>query len=208
MTNPFDRARAFLHPPAQHFELPLFPLHAVLFPGGLLRLKVFEARYLDLVADCLQHERTFGICLIKEGGEVGPAAVPETVGCQARILSADMERAGVMLIALRGEQRFIVDSTRLEANQLLVARVHEKADTAALAVPAHCAGARDFLATLATRLPEAGLGTIEDDAGWVGFRLAEILPLKLSARQALLEMNDAVKRLEILLAFMRRHDLL
>ncbi|MDO9226543.1 MAG: LON peptidase substrate-binding domain-containing protein [Pseudomonadota bacterium] len=207
MINPLTRVRDFLAPDAHRLELPLFPLNSVLFPDGRLRLKVFEARYLDMAAACLRLEQPFGICLIKQGSEVGPAALPEAVGCHARIVTADMDTPGVMLLEVRGEGRFVVESTRLEANQLLVGQVRDKDDEALLPVPAGCRAALDFLNTLAARAPEAGLDEIRDDATWVGFRLAELLPLKAGARQAMLEMNDAVKRLEILLEFMRRNGL-
>lgn len=188
-------------------ELPLFPLNTVLFPGGRLRLKVFEARYLDMAAACLRLDSPFGVCLIKQGDEVGPAAIPEAVGCRARIVSTDMETPGVMLIEARGEGRFVLESTRLEANQLLVGQVRDKDDEASVPVPAHCRAALTLLGAVAARLPDADLGELRDDATWVGFRLAEVLPLKASARQAMLEMNDSVKRLEILLEFMRRNGL-
>lgn len=188
-------------------ELPLFPLNTVLFPGGRLRLKVFEARYLDMAAACLRLDSPFGVCLIKQGDEVGPAAIPEAVGCRARIVSTDMETPGVMLIEARGEGRFVLESTRLEANQLLVGQIRDKDDEASVPVPAHCRAALTLLGAVAARLPDADLGELRDDATWVGFRLAEVLPLKASARQAMLEMNDSVKRLEILLEFMRRNGL-
>jgi len=207
MSNPLTVLRGMLAPPAHNRELPLFPLNTVLFPGGRLRLKVFEARYLDMAADCLRLAHPFGVCLIKQGGEVGPAAVPEVVGCYARIITADMDGPGLMRVEARGEGRFVVEGTRLEANQLLVGQVRDKDDEPHVPVPAHCDATLTFLNTLAARVPDAGLDDIQDDATWVGFRLAEVLPLKASARQAMLEMNDAVKRLEILLEFLRRNGL-
>jgi uncharacterized protein len=207
MSNPLDRLRGFLAPAPHGRELPLFPLNTVLFPGGRLHLKVFEARYLDLAADCLRHALPFGVCLIKQGGEVGPAAVPETVGTYARIATVDMDTPGVMRIEAYGEGRFVIENTRLEANQLVIGQVRDKDDEPPLPVPANQRAALTFLSTLAAKVPGAGLGNIQDDATWVGFRLAEVLPLKSGARQAMLEMNDAVKRLEILLEFMRRNGL-
>jgi Lon protease-like protein len=207
LSDQISRLRDMLAPQAHNRELPLFPLNTVLFPGGRLRLRVFEARYLDLAAECLRLDRPFGVCLIKQGGEVGPAAVPEVVGTYASIVTADMDSPGLMRVEARGEGRFVVEGTRLEANQLLVGRVRDKDDEAHVAVPAHCRAALAFLSTLAARVPDSGLDDIQDDATWVGFRLAEVIPLKASARQAMLEMNNAVKRLEILLEFMRRNGL-
>lgn len=193
---------------ARRMELPLFPLQTVLFPDGLLKLKVFEARYLDMAADCLREQTPFGVCLIKSGREVGEAAIPETVGTLARIASADMDTPGIMLLTARGESRFVVESTQVGADQLLTAQVHLKDDEPMRPVPHNCRAARDFLITLASRLPEAGISAIPDDASWVGFRLAELLPLKAAARQAMLEMNDGVSRLEILQAFLHRNQLI
>jgi uncharacterized protein len=207
MNNPLSRLRGLLAPTAHTRELPLFPLNTVLFPDGHLRLKVFEARYLDMIADCLRQDLPFGVCLIRQGSEVGAAAQPEAVGCLARIVSADMDGPGVMQVEVRGEGRFIVDTTRVAANQLLLGQVRDKDDEPAQPVPSESRAALDFLRTIATKLPDSGLGEIRDDATWAGFRLAEVLPLKAGARQAMLEMNDAVKRLEILLEFMRRNGL-
>jgi Lon protease-like protein len=207
LNDPISRLRGFIAPQARTRELPLFPLNTVLFPGGRLRLKVFEARYLDMIAECLRLAQPFGVCLIKQGGEVGPAALPEVVGCYARIIMADMDSPGLMRVEARGEGRFVVVDTRLEANQLLVGQVRDKDDEAHMPVPAHCRAALTLLGAVAERVPDTGLDDIRDDATWVGFRLAEVLPLKASARQAMLEMNDAVTRLEILLEFMRRNGL-
>lgn len=207
MSSTLTRLRGLMAQRAQNHELPLFPLNTVLFPGGRLHLKVFEARYLDMAANCLRQSQPFGVCLIKQGAEVGPAAIPETVGSFARIVTADMDSPGVMRVEARGEGRFIVENTRLEANQLLVGQVRDKEDEARAPVPTHCRAALTLLGAVAARTPDSGLGEIQDDATWVGFRLAEVLPLKTNARQALLEMNDAVKRLEILMEFMRRNGL-
>lgn len=207
MNNPLQFLRGLLDAPAASREIPLFTLNTVLFPGGRMGLKVFEARYLDMAAECLRQEQPFGVALIKEGGEVGAAATPETVGCLARITHADMDTPGLLKLEARGETRFVIESIRVEANQLLLGRVRLKDDEPVLPVPPHCRQARDFLTLLAAKAPELELRDIPDDATWISFRLAELLPLKASARQAMLEMNDAVKRLEILLEFLRRNGL-
>lgn len=190
------------------FDLPLFLLQTVLFPGGSLRLKVFEARYLDMVSDCLRENRPFGVCLIKSGQEVGDAAEPETVGTVAHIVEADMETPGILLLQVRGGERFVVESRQVGADLLSTARVRDKGQENTLPVPAACRPALEVLGAIAERAPEALPGPLLDDATWVGFRLAEILPLRTAARQAMLEMNDPVARLEILMAFLRRNQLI
>jgi Lon protease-like protein len=96
-------------------DIPLFPLHTVLFPGGRLRLKVFEARYLDMVSERMRAELPFGICLIKSGSEVGGGAEPETVGTLANIVEADMDTPGILMLRVEGGARFVVEHTRIGA---------------------------------------------------------------------------------------------
>jgi Lon protease-like protein len=207
VVNPLARLYGLLNSGPLGHELPLFTLNTVLFPGGRMSLKVFEARYLDMVSRCLREESPFGVALIKSGAEVGNASTPENVGCLARIIQADMDTPGVMKLDIRGETRFVVESTRVQADQLVLGQVRIKDDEPPRPTPPHCRTARDFLVLLAARAPELGLQEIPDDASWIGFRLAELLPLKNSARQAMLEMNDSVSRLEILMEFLRRNGL-
>ena len=189
-------------------EIPLFPLNTVLFPGGVLRLKVFEARYMDMASQRLRERLPFGICLIKSGPEVGGAAEPETVGTLAHIAEADMDTPGILLLRVEGGERFVVEHSHADANQLLTATVRPKGEEPVLPVPLACRPALEFLGLVAGRAPDAVAGPIRDDATWVGFRLAELLPLKAGARQAMLEMNNPVARLEILQAFLRRNQLI
>ena len=84
-------------------DVPVFPLGTVLFPGGVLPLRIFEARYMDMVRERMQREAPFGICLITRGGEVGEAAEHEPVGCLAHIRGWDMEQLGVLQLRAAGE---------------------------------------------------------------------------------------------------------
>src|SRR5579872_3791693 len=82
-------------------ELPLFPLHTVLFPGGHLPLKIFEARYLDMARACLREGTPFGVCLLKSGNEIaspGAPSVPESIGCLAEITQCDVDTFGMLLV--------------------------------------------------------------------------------------------------------------
>jgi Lon protease-like protein len=177
-------------------EIPLFPLNTVLFPGGLLPLKVFEQRYIEMTKTCLRDNSPFGVCLIREGREVGAAAVPEPVGCLAAIESWDMPQLGLFQLIARGGERFRIRATRVAPNHLMSAVVETlPPDVAADRVDSLCrqvlqaviekVGASQFSAPL--RL---------DDASWVGYRLAEVLPLDTRVKQELLEATDAGARLE------------
>ncbi len=188
-------------------ELPLFPLNTVLFPGGLLRLKVFEARYVDMTAACLRDQTPFGVCLIREGGEVGEPAVPEPTGTLAHIRVADMTEPGIFQLEVEGGQRYHIESTRAGANHLLIGEVRLKAEEPAVPVPESCRPCLALLEHFASRLPQPKLGPLRDEAAWVGYRLCELLPFVASARQALLELDDPVRRLEIILDYLRRQGL-
>lgn len=163
---------------------------------------------MDMVSECMRADRPFGICLIKSGPEVGGGAEPETVGTLAHIIEADMDTPGILMLKVRGGERFVVEHTRTGADLLLTGEVRAKGEEAVLAVPEHCLPALEVLALIAERAPDALPEPIRDDATWVGFRLAELLPLKTGARQAMLEMNDPVARLEILVTFLRNNELL
>jgi Lon protease-like protein len=177
-------------------EIPIFPLNTVLFPGGLLPLKIFEQRYIEMTKNCLRDNSPFGVCLIREGREVGAAAVPEPVGCLAAIERWDMPQLGLFHLLARGGERFRIRDTRVAANHLMSAVVEPvPPDDAADQVDSLCrqvlqaviekVGASQFPAPL--RL---------DDASWVGYRLAEVLPLGARVKQELLETTDAGQRLE------------
>ncbi len=188
-------------------EIPLFPLNAVLFPGGRLRLKVFEARYVDMTAGCLRSGKPFGVCLIRRGQEVGAPAEPAEVGTFAHIVTADMRETGIFELEVEGGQRFVVEDTRVQGDRLLLGRVRLKPDEPPEPLTEAYAACLRLLALVAEEYPDARLSPLRDEMPWVGFRLAEVLPLRLPVRQALLEMNDSRMRLSLLLEFMRRQGL-
>lgn len=173
----------------------IFPLNTVLFPDGLLPLKVFEQRYVEMTKACLRDERPFGVCLIREGQEVGRAAVPEPLGCLARIAHWDMPQLGVFHLLARGEERFRIRDMRVEPSQLIAASVELiPSDTRRDEIDPVCG---DLLRTL---IEKAGAEHFPaplrlDDATWVGYRLAEVLSIDAAVRQELLEFMDARERL-------------
>jgi Lon protease-like protein len=181
-------------------ELPLFPLGVVLFPGGLLPLRVFETRYVDMTRDCVKTGKPFGVCLIREGREVGAPAVPEPIGCIARIAHWDVEQLGLMSVKAVGEGRFRVNATRTNSQGLVIGEVEALPAEEAPAVPAEFSGCADLVRKA---VEAAGTEAFAepfrfDDAAWVGYRLAEILPLPMAARQGLLEMDAPLARLALL----------
>lgn len=185
-------------------SLPLFPLHSVLLPGAALALRVFERRYLDLVRDCGRSGGGFGVCLILEGNEVGAPATPAAFGTEALIEDFDLGADGLLALRVRGHRRFRVARTRVRDNGLVVADVAWcAADGADELRPQHA-----LLGTLLqTLLDQAGADLrgvsprLFEQAAWVGWRLAELLPLTAGQRVSVLQEDDPHQRLEHLLAW-------
>ncbi|MGH8668271.1 MAG: LON peptidase substrate-binding domain-containing protein [Burkholderiales bacterium] len=184
-------------------EVPLFPLNAVLFPGGRLPLRIFEQRYMEMAKACLRDGSPFGVCLIREGKEVGAPATPVEVGCTAKISAWDMPQLGLLQVTALGAQRFRIVERRVQSDGLALASVEFLPDDQDSAIPETCAGCVRLL----ERVIEQQGGLFEaphrlDSASWVSSRLAEILPLPLSAKQELLELADSRARLERLNALL------
>jgi len=185
-----------------HESLPLFPLHKVLLPGAAMDLRIFERRYLDLVRDCGRSGGGFGVCLILEGSEAGAPATPAAYGVEARIENFDMGEDGLLSLRVRGHRRFHVVRTRVRDNGLVMADVewlHSDEDLEIL--PEHA-----LLGTLLQTMMEK-VGTdisklparVFEHAGWVGWRLAQVLPITPLQRVSLLQENDVNARLQRLL---------
>ena len=199
-----------LFPGKKRETVPIFPLQTVLFPGSALPLRIFEVRYVDMAKACLKDGSLFGIALIREGQEVGTPAVPEPVGCLARIGDCDVEELGVLKVRAEGVDRFRLVSSEVNKQGLIIGeveRIDTEAETKSAPGLAECA---EFL-----RKAIAGIGAerfVEpfrfDDATWVGFRLAEILPLRIDVKQKLLELTDATMRLAVLHKFLQTQKLI
>lgn len=195
--------------PTQELEIPLFPIGGVLFPGGVLVLKVFEQRYLDMAAACLKNSTPFGVCLIASGKEVGEPAVPHLIGTLAHIGQGDMPQLGILMLSLRGGSRFRIVSQTHQSDGLLRAKVELLGEPDGRAIPAAQAGLLPLLKKICgdlgvDKIPEPHAF---DDAAWVGYRLTEVLPIQALAKQKLLELDDPVSRLEILFTYLAQRKL-
>ena len=190
-------------------DIPLFPLSSVLFPGGVLSLKVFEQRYLDMAADCLRHKAPFGVCLIASGKEVGEPATPHAVGTLAHINDAEMAQLGILMLKVQGIQRFRIVTSTVQSDGLRHATVELLDEVAGYAVPEAQLGLLPLLRKIVSdlgpdKMPEPHAF---EDAAWVGYRLTEILPVQALAKQKLLELEDPVSRLEIIHAYLAQRQL-
>ena len=199
---------------AQPYSLPLFPLRTVLFPGGLLPLKVFEQRYVEMTKACMMNNRPFGVCLIVQGDEVATpsAAAPEvaTVGTLARITDWDVPQVGILHLATVGETRFQVRKHTAQPNGLVVGEVTAMDAEPARPLADEYKPLAQLLELIATRVGPQNFPADRayDDASWVGYRLAELLPLPLHIKQTMLEVSDAEVRLKVLQKFLAQQGLL
>ncbi len=190
-------------------DLPLFPLSSVLFPGAQLQLRIFEPRYLDMLRECARSGLGFGVCLILEGREAGGTAVPAAVGTLASVADFYTLPDGLLGITAVGGERFRVRQARVRSNGLVRGDVSCWEPETSVQVPPELA----LLATILQRLVEQmkpdwqhESHALYDDASWVGFRLAELLPLDPSERQAMLETTDPVQRLRELRDILPRYQ--
>ena len=178
--------------------IPLFPMNTVLFPGGTLPIKIFEARYLDMVSECLRSGQQFGVCLISSGKEVGGYAECYEIGTLAKIVDWDRRDDGLLEIVVEGGQRFRLLEQRERANHLAEGDVQLIDDDDCEELPVQYQLLSDLLRQIAEKFELSYQLDHErfEDAVWVGYRLSEVLPLESEERQALLEINNPVNRLQ------------
>ena len=186
-------------------SLPLFPLHGVLVPGAALDLRIFERRYLDMVGECGRNGSGFGVCLIMVGSEAGAPATAVAFGTEAVIEDFGTGDDGLLNLQVRGARRFHVERTRVRDNGLIIGDVRWcEADLDDGLRPEHA-----LLATVLQHFLEKAGGEHSkvsnarfDDAAWVGWRLAEFLPLEDAQRLSILQEDDPHERLSLLLQLM------
>jgi Lon protease-like protein len=181
-------------------KLPLFPLRVVLFPGGLLPLRIFETRYVDMVGLCMREGREFGVLHIEAGAEAGAPAELALVGTAARIIDFNRLDDGLLGLLCLGTRRFRLRERSTQADGLNLGEVDWLPTAASVPMPAEHEALVPVLRGVLGEMGElaAHLQPDFDDAGWVADRFAELLPLERSAQQLLLEMDDPLERLALL----------
>jgi Lon protease-like protein len=188
-------------------EVPLFPLNAVLFPGGPLPLRIFEPRYLDMVSRCMKEDTPFGVVLIREGAETGHATTCK-VGTLAHIVDWYQGSDGLLGVTAIGTERFRLRSTSKQDDGLNIGEVDPIPPPEPMAVPeVH----RDLPQVLQTILEDLGrlYDKVErrpDDAVWLAWRFIEILPIDLTEKQQVLESDDILGTLELVERLLHSRD--
>jgi uncharacterized protein len=197
----FESGRAA---PENQVELPLFPLGLVLFPGGLLPLKIFEPRYLDLMSRCLRDNSGFGVVALREGAEAGLHGGPtlfEKVGVVATLQSVDTPGNGQLFVQALGSRRFRMSSFQKAPDGLWLCKAEHLPDDASVeptrAQRPVVEGLQRAVGLLAAQdaYPFAKPYRY-DDAGWVANRWCELLPVSLAVKQRLMETADPLERLD------------
>lgn len=201
--------------------LPLFPLHTVVFPGGLLPLQIFEVRYLDLMKRCEKSGEPFGIVCLQSGHEVRraprhdvaePAETFAAIGTLATLERVEHPQAGLMLVHVRGGQRFKLDSTHALPHGLWTGAIQLLPNDTAVAVPAEQAALSQRLQRTLQAMAEDGVQAMPalpsapcwQDAGWLSNRWAECLPLPAAERQRLMSLDNPLWRLDLVAEWLDR----
>jgi len=184
-------------------KIPLFPLQTILFPGGPLSLRVFERRYLDMVSSCMASDQLFGIILNKPSSTNDKNNFSK-IGTLAQIVDWDQGSDGVLGLKVIGKERFILTSHYTDENGLNMGEIEILEPEKKLLLPEGYVTLSAILETILNEFSDLYASVKKDfnDASWVGYRLAEILPIELSQRQIHLEIDEPLDRLELLKTFM------
>ncbi|HEX4880933.1 MAG TPA: LON peptidase substrate-binding domain-containing protein [Porticoccaceae bacterium] len=179
-------------------EQPLFPLQRLVFPGVAIPMRIFEQRYLRLVRDTLAADGGFGVVPILAGREVGATPSIAPLGTWVRIVDWSTLPGGLLGIEIRGERRLRVGATRIEADGLMRGEVTQLAPEVPLPLAEDDA---DLVALLGELARELGVAERYLDAALDGsqlaWRLADLLPVPLASKIALLELDDPAARLAL-----------
>lgn len=188
-------------------DIPIFPLNTVLFPDGYLPLRIFEQRYLDMVRDCSARGTCFGVCLIGNSEDTNRPATHHRVGTTAEICDFSTLDDGLLGISALGRQRFIIQTTRMRDNGLLMGEVELLDEGNVVEVPEQYSvlsmvTAR-FMELMGDQYRNFQPGQLQN-ASWIGYRLAELLPLENEEKQVLLQIGDPLERLQLLIDVLPR----
>ena len=207
------------------FSLPLFPLGTVLYPGGLLPLRIFEVRYLDMIGKCHKMGAPFGVVSLTEGSEVRKAAPGKpggdgfasenfnAVGTLATITEFAIPQPGLMAIRCAGAQRFRISNREKLKHGLWIADVTRLEDDMAVEIPVDLRACANALGKLIKSLQQRDISNDQmpvvppyrlDDCGWVANRWCELLPLPLELKQRLMELENPLVRLELVSDILER----
>lgn len=198
-----------------HYSLPLFPLNVVIFPEGLLPLRIFEARYLDMVRACLRKKTAFGVVAVYSDSHAENDVMADDkelmpfakVGTSFTILDADVTTAGLITIRCLGQQRFLVKSATQQNDGLWIGEVEDIENEASMSIPEDLQTTKIHLERLIEAISEQGIAELDmpinkpyklQDCAWVANRWCEIINMPLIQKQRMLELDSPLVRLELI----------
>lgn len=186
-------------------QLALFPLQTVLFPGGLLPLRIFEPRYVDMIGRVLRTNQPFGVTRLQQGSETSADVEFARVGTGARIVDFQTLPDGLLGLLCRGERRFEILDHQRQDDGLNVGTVRWLPETPVVPLPAAQRPLAELLRKALAVQGERAQFLQPDYAscGWVCDRLCELAPIGDEERQVLLEIASPTERLAALLPLLR-----
>ncbi len=189
-------------------HVPLFPLNTVLFPGGVLPLRIFEPRYLDMVCECLRTDTEIGVILIRDGREVGVAANTYQIGTLTNIAYWNKRRDGLLGVTLRGTRRFSIEQMEVQPNQLIMADVELLPECPPVMFQQKYQVMSGLLRKIISQLepPYTTMPAHYDDLEWISARLVELLPMPFDYKQQMLEHDDVITRIEQLYSLIQQSE--
>ncbi|HEU4853472.1 MAG TPA: LON peptidase substrate-binding domain-containing protein [Telluria sp.] len=202
----------------ERLTIPLFPLNTVLFPGGTLRLQIFEVRYLDMIAHCIVEDTPFGVVLLTQGSEIRKPDVLERFvqsGTLATVTHSVSDTPGLLRIVCRGGSRFEIRSSEQRTAGLWYAEVETVEDDRQVRIPSELRGASDALERVIVSL--AGIAQDRwpllppfqlEDCGWVSNRWCDLLPLSNQQKHDMLTLDNPLIRLELMHDLLDEHGLI
>jgi hypothetical protein len=177
-------------------ELPLFPLKTVLLPSNKLRLKIFEPRYLDMIARCMREESKFGVVLIYKGEESLSDTDIYSVGTTATISDWENRADGLLSITALGIERFQIKSTHIQSDGLTIAEIEILKDTETSEMPEQYTYMQELLHHISAQ--EGRIPNENQSFSEILYQLIYWLPLESNLKQRLLEIADGSDRAAIL----------
>ncbi len=190
-------------------SIPLFPLRTVLFPDGPLPLRVFETRYLDMISTCMKQDSSFGVVLATPDNEStdgsGDTFSTNRVGTLAKVIDWYQGSDGILGVTACGGSRFSVMSYERQSDGLYIGEVELLAHEPVESLPEKYVSMAHLLEAVVDDLGllYTDLEKHYDDATWVGYRFAEVLPISLDEKQFCLELSGSERRLEFLQPLLR-----
>ncbi len=176
--------------------LPLFPLKTVLLPGNKLSLKIFEPRYVDMIAHCMREDSRFGIVLIHQGEETSVDADIFSIGTTASIADWQNRSDGLLGITALGHERFEIKSTNTQADGLTLANIDIISEAVNREIPEQYIYMQELLAHIGAQEGKSDVET--EDFVAILYQLIYLLPLDTNLKQRLLEVPECSDRAGIL----------